>query len=50
MECYAWPYKYVVFYFHGMGNNKAYRVSLKGNDGMKVEALAMYHLNMAKWN
>ncbi|KAH7651483.1 BURP domain-containing protein [Dioscorea alata] len=50
VACHAQPYPYAVFYCHTTGKSKAYKVALVGNDGTKVEAVAVCHLDTAKWN
>ncbi|KAM0938392.1 putative BURP domain-containing protein [Dioscorea sansibarensis] len=50
VACHAQPYPYAVFYCHSTGKSKAYKVALEGNDGTKVEAVAVCHLDTAKWN
>lgn len=30
--------------------SKVYTMALEGNDGMKVEAIAVWHLGTSKWN
>ncbi|KAG1354484.1 BURP domain-containing protein 6-like [Cocos nucifera] len=41
--CHVQPYAYTVFYCHTKGNSKAYMVSMVGEDGTNVEALAVCH-------
>ncbi|XP_042467242.1 BURP domain-containing protein 3-like [Zingiber officinale] len=50
--CHAEPYAYVVFHCHtvGKGMMREYAVSLKGNDGSRVEAIAVCHLDTTSWN
>ncbi|KAH7690130.1 BURP domain-containing protein [Dioscorea alata] len=50
--CHSEQYPYTVFYCHttGKGKSKAYTIALEGNDGTKVEAIAVCHLDTSKWN
>ncbi|XP_019705412.1 BURP domain-containing protein 6 [Elaeis guineensis] len=41
--CHVQPYAYAVFYCHTKSKAKAYMVSMVGEDGTKVEALAVCH-------
>ncbi|KAH7692141.1 BURP domain-containing protein [Dioscorea alata] len=50
VTCHPLPYVYTVFYCHAMVKSKTYKVSLEGNDKAKVEAVAVCHLDTAKWN
>ncbi|KAH7685518.1 BURP domain-containing protein [Dioscorea alata] len=37
-------------YTRMQGKSKAYMMALEENDGMKVEAIAVRHLDTSKWN
>nr|XP_029117955.1 BURP domain-containing protein 6-like [Elaeis guineensis] len=49
VSCHVMNYIYVVFYCHAQ-SMVAYTLSLVGNDGTKVEAVAACHNNTAKFN
>ncbi|KAK9072088.1 hypothetical protein SSX86_008520 [Deinandra increscens subsp. villosa] len=48
--CHKQKYPYAVFYCHKTVTTKTYVVSLLGEDGIKVKALAVCHTDTAKWN
>lgn len=48
--CHLQPYPYAVFYCHTTEKTKAYTIALEGNDGTKVEAIAVCHCDTSKWN
>ncbi|KAL4187721.1 hypothetical protein AMTRI_Chr09g40390 [Amborella trichopoda] len=41
--CHNLPYPYAVYYCHSIGEGRIYEVSLKGEDGSTVEAIASCH-------
>ncbi|KAG1355256.1 BURP domain-containing protein 6 [Cocos nucifera] len=49
VSCHVMNYLYAVFYCHS-GETVAYTVSMVGNDGSKVEAVATCHIETAKFN
>jgi len=50
MACHKQNYPYAVFYCHKTTTTKAYIVSLVGEDGTKVKAVAVCHTDTTKWN
>lgn len=48
--CHKQNYAYAVFYCHKTVSTQAYSVSLVGEDGTKVKAVAVCHTDTAKWN
>ncbi|CDP01516.1 unnamed protein product [Coffea canephora] len=49
--CHPLPYPYAVFYCHSQeSDNKLFKVSLMGDDGGRVEAIAMCHMDTSQWN
>ncbi|KAL3527599.1 hypothetical protein ACH5RR_012255 [Cinchona calisaya] len=49
--CHPLPYPYAVFYCHSQeSDNKLFKVSLVGENGGKVEAVAMCHMDTSQWN
>ncbi|KAH6767163.1 hypothetical protein C2S52_018146 [Perilla frutescens var. hirtella] len=51
IACHTLPYPYAVFYCHGqVSDNKLYKVSLEGDDGGRVEATAMCHMDTSQWD
>ncbi|KAL0454185.1 UNVERIFIED_CONTAM: BURP domain-containing protein BNM2A [Sesamum latifolium] len=49
--CHTLPYPYAVFYCHGqVSDNKLYKVLLAGEDGGRVEAAAMCHMDTSHWD
>ncbi|KAL8256123.1 hypothetical protein R6Q59_031190 [Mikania micrantha] len=48
--CHKQKYPYAVFYCHKTTTTKAYVVSLLGEDGTKVKAVAVCHTDTGKWN
>ncbi|CAA0826436.1 unknown seed protein like 1 [Striga hermonthica] len=49
--CHVLPYPYAVFYCHSQdSDNKLYEVSLSGEDGERVEAVAMCHMDTREWD
>lgn len=50
VACHTVPYPYAVFYCHGQeSDNRVYRVSLVGENGDKVEAMAVCHMDTSQW-
>ncbi|KAM1121383.1 hypothetical protein FF1_003023 [Malus domestica] len=51
MACHTMPYPYAVFYCHSQERlNKVYKVSLGGEDGDRVDAVAVCHLDTSQWS
>ncbi|KAL6502535.1 hypothetical protein OROHE_024540 [Orobanche hederae] len=51
VACHVLPYPYVVFYCHGQeGDSKLYKVLLAGDDGRRVEAAAICHMDTKEWD
>ncbi|KAG8364322.1 hypothetical protein BUALT_Bualt19G0116700 [Buddleja alternifolia] len=49
--CHTLPYPYAVFYCHGqVSDNKLYKVLLAGEDGGRVEAIAICHMDTSQWD
>ncbi|KAK9691095.1 hypothetical protein RND81_09G175600 [Saponaria officinalis] len=49
--CHPLPYPYAVYYCHGQdSDNKLFRVSLKGDDGLRLQALAICHMDTSHWD
>ncbi|XP_057783012.1 BURP domain-containing protein BNM2A-like [Salvia miltiorrhiza] len=49
--CHTLPYPYAVFYCHGQeSDNKLYKVMLEGDDGGRVDAAAMCHMDTSQWD
>ncbi|BFG29000.1 hypothetical protein CerSpe_152740 [Prunus speciosa] len=48
--CHKQNYPYAVFYCHAIKPTAAYVLSLKGDDGVKVKAVAICHLDTSEWN
>ncbi|PON47928.1 BURP domain containing protein [Parasponia andersonii] len=49
--CHLQSYPYTVFYCHTQkGGNKVYKISLAGDNGDKVDAVAVCHLDTSEWN
>ncbi|KAK7409836.1 hypothetical protein VNO78_00189 [Psophocarpus tetragonolobus] len=52
VACHTMPYPYAVFYCHSQeqeNGNKVYRVSLAGENGDRVEAMVVCHLDTSQW-
>jgi len=50
VACHTMPYPYAVFYCHSQESaNRVYRVSLVGENGDRVEAMAVCHLDTSQW-
>ncbi|XP_078431805.1 BURP domain-containing protein 3-like [Wolffia australiana] len=50
VACHAQPFAYSVFYCHLARATHVYLVSLKGEDGAKVKAVTVCHLDTSNWN
>ncbi|XP_018506889.1 BURP domain protein USPL1 [Pyrus x bretschneideri] len=51
VACHTMPYPYAVFYCHSQESmNKVYKVSLGGEDGDRVDAVAVCHLDTSQWS
>ncbi|KAI5355056.1 hypothetical protein L3X38_007951 [Prunus dulcis] len=48
--CHKQNYPFAVFYCHAIKPTAAYVLSLKGDDGVKVKAVAICHLDTSEWN
>lgn len=50
VACHTMPYPYTIFYCHYQkSENRVYKVSLKGENGDRVEALAVCHMETSQW-
>lgn len=51
VACHSMPYPYAVFYCHvNDGGHKVYEVLLGGDDGERVEALGVCHVDTSQWD
>lgn len=50
VACHTMPYPYAIFYCHGRADNKLFKVSLGGEDGDRVEAVAVCHMDTSHWS
>ncbi|KAL2940042.1 BURP domain protein RD22 [Bienertia sinuspersici] len=50
MVCHKLNYAYALFYCHKTMTTKTYMVNLEGNDGTKVKAAVICHMDTSKWN
>ncbi|XP_059314190.1 BURP domain protein USPL1-like [Lycium ferocissimum] len=51
VACHTMPYAYAVFYCHyTISKSKVFKVSLGGENGDKVEAIAVCHLDTSEWS
>ncbi|KAJ0077131.1 hypothetical protein Patl1_36379 [Pistacia atlantica] len=51
VACHTMPYPYAVFYCHTQETeSKVFRVSLVGDNGDRVEAIAVCHMDTSKWS
>ncbi|XP_021803319.1 BURP domain protein RD22-like isoform X2 [Prunus avium] len=48
--CHKQNYPYAVFFCHAIKQTAAYVLSLKGDDGEKVKAVTICHLDTSEWN
>ncbi|TKY67548.1 BURP domain-containing protein 3 [Spatholobus suberectus] len=50
VACHTMPYPYAVFYCHSQeSENRIYRVSLAGENGDRVEAMVVCHMDTSHW-
>ncbi|KAL9296429.1 hypothetical protein ACSQ67_022325 [Phaseolus vulgaris] len=50
VACHTMPYPYTVFYCHSQeSENKIYRVGLGGENGDRVEAMVVCHMDTSQW-
>lgn len=49
--CHPLPYPYALFYCHGQkeSHNKLFAISFEGEDGVKIEAIAICHMDTSQW-
>ncbi|XP_028767936.1 BURP domain-containing protein BNM2A-like [Neltuma alba] len=51
VACHTMPYPYAVFYCHSQkSENRVYKISLVGENGDKVEAMVVCHLDTSQWS
>ena len=50
VACHPRPYVYPVFFCHVSGATRAYAVPLVGENGSKVEAIVVCHMDTSGWN
>ncbi|XP_034677924.1 BURP domain-containing protein BNM2A-like isoform X2 [Vitis riparia] len=51
VACHTMPYPYAIFYCHSQASeNKVFKVSLEGQNGDRVEAFAVCHLDTSAWS
>ncbi|KAB1207261.1 BURP domain-containing protein 17 [Morella rubra] len=51
VACHSMPYPYAVFYCHTQkSENKVFKVTLKGENGNRVEAIAVCHMDTSRWS
>lgn len=51
VACHTMPYAYAIFYCHyTTSKSKVFRVSLGGENGDRVEAIAVCHLDTSEWS
>ncbi|CAN6687543.1 unnamed protein product [Malus baccata var. baccata] len=51
VACHTLPYPYAVFYCHSQeSSNKVYKVLLGGEDGDRVDAVAVCHMDTSQWS
>ncbi|KAJ0010868.1 hypothetical protein Pint_34618 [Pistacia integerrima] len=50
VACHTMPYPYAIFYCHGRTDNKLFKVSLGAEDGDRVEAVAVCHMDTSHWS
>ncbi|KAJ1397715.1 BURP domain [Sesbania bispinosa] len=50
VACHTLPYPYAVFYCHSQeSENRVYRISLAGENGDRVEAMSVCHMDTSQW-
>lgn len=50
VACHTMPYPYKVFYCHSQGGNRVFEVLLESEDGGRVEALSVCHVDTSHWD
>ncbi|XP_019417874.1 PREDICTED: BURP domain protein USPL1-like [Lupinus angustifolius] len=51
VACHTMPYPYAIFYCHNQeSGNRVYKVLLDGDNGDKVEAMVVCHLDTSQWS
>jgi len=51
VACHPMPYPYAVFYCHGQdGDRRLFRFALGGDNGERVEAFGVCHVDTSQWN
>ncbi|XP_027158660.1 BURP domain-containing protein BNM2A-like [Coffea eugenioides] len=51
VACHTMPYPYTVFYCHSQeSESRVYKVSLNGENGDRVEAIAVCHMDTSHWS
>lgn len=51
VACHTMPYPYAVFYCHSQkGGNKVFKISLVGENGDRVEAVSVCHMDTSMWD
>ncbi|CAL0318952.1 unnamed protein product [Lupinus luteus] len=51
VACHTMPYPYAIFYCHSQeSGNRVYKVLLDGDNGDKVEAMVVCHLDTSQWS
>lgn len=51
IACHSMPYPYAIFYCHYQeSQHKLFKVSLSGENGERVEAVAVCHMDTSEWN
>ncbi|KAL8156300.1 BURP domain protein USPL1-like [Apium graveolens] len=52
MACHPMPYPYAVFYCHGHvdGSTRVFKIPLRGENGDKVDAIAVCHSHTSSWD
>ncbi|KAK9667402.1 hypothetical protein RND81_14G253700 [Saponaria officinalis] len=49
--CHPMPYPYAVYYCHGQdSDNRLFMLSLEGEDGLRLDALAICHMDTSQWD
>lgn len=51
IACHTLPYPYAVFYCHSQeSKNKVFEISLSSDDGERIEAVAVCHMDTSQWD
>jgi len=51
VACHSMPYPYAIFYCHSQeSENKVFKVTLGGENGDRVEAIAVCHMDTSQWS